>query len=345
MDDDLGHPLSVAGAPPVLATTILDPGGKLQAAGAPCYNPAMGWIFGIDGGGTAARLRIEDEGGALLYYAEGGSTNPRSNDGKAVEAAVRGLFERAYAEAGISPSSCRAGFVGSAGVDRPADEAPFAGLVASAAGISAPVGAGNDSEPALAGALSDTEGYLLISGTGSIALARSREGRKVRAGGWGHLLGDEGSAYRIAFDGLARGIRSWEGRDLPSGLLDAGLAFFGLAEPFDLIPFVYEGFDKARIARFAREVGRARDSGDPLALDIFGEAALALAGLVDSVAARLGASIARQRLSFRGGLIEGDRRLREAVETFIHASRPDIAIVPAAEDSAAGACILARTLL
>jgi N-acetylglucosamine kinase-like BadF-type ATPase len=108
-----------------------------------------------------------------------------------------------------------------------------------AAGEPPAIGAGNDAEPALAGALADVEGFLLIAGTGSIAFARSSAGERARSGGWGHFLGDEGSAFWIAFEAIKRGIRSSEGRDRPSRLLDAATKHFGLDNAQALIPLTY----------------------------------------------------------------------------------------------------------
>jgi N-acetylglucosamine kinase-like BadF-type ATPase len=317
------------------------------------------WVFGIDGGGTSARLRLEDLDGGFLHHGEGGSSNLRSNSREAVLENLSALFAEALARTGVSASDCVAGFAGSAGVDRADDRRPFAELVraallraagpgggAPAAAIaSIPIEAGNDSEPALAGAIGDIEGLLLIAGTGSIAYARGRDGAEARAGGWGHLLGDEGSAFDVAFQALKRGMRSWEGRDLPTGLLDASLGFFGLSAPEDLVPLVYEGLDKTRIAKFARVVAAYRDRGDRLAVSIFDRAAASLADLVLSVDARVGSHISRKRLAFRGGLIEGNDALRSEVTARVLAADPAILIVPAAADSATGACILARSLL
>lgn len=309
---------------------------------------ASSWLFGIDGGGTNSRLRIESLEGEKLFYGEGGSTNIYSNSHKDVEAALTGLFSKAYAEAGLESEGCVAGFAGSAGVDSEADEETFGAILRKAARLACPIGVGNDSEPALVGAIGDTEGLLLISGTGSIAYGRSRDGSDARAGGWGHLLGDEGSAFRLGFDALARGLRSWEGRDLPTGLLDAGLAYFSLAEPSDLVPFVHSRFDKKRIAGFARVVGEYRDRGDALAVDLFAAAARDLEALVLSVERRIGPKLERERLAFRGGLIEGDAILRAALTARLAASAPCVEVLSAvagAADAATGACILARSLL
>src|ERR1041384_4547062 len=168
----------------------------------------MRWIFGIDGGGTRSRLRIEDLEGTVLGYREGRSTNLHSLGYDTVLANLQSLFAEAYTAFDLQPQDCAAGFAGSAGIDGAASQAEFLRALATASGVAAPLGGGNDSEPALAGAHLSPEGMLLIAGTGSIALIRTVEGETYRAGGWGHILGDEGSAYRVAFDAIARAIRS-----------------------------------------------------------------------------------------------------------------------------------------
>jgi N-acetylglucosamine kinase-like BadF-type ATPase len=205
--------------------------------------------------------------------------------------------------------------------------------------------AGNDAEPALTGSLGDLEGYLLVAGTGSIAYGRTRAGRTARAGGWGHHLGDEGSAYWIAFEGVKRGIRSAEGRERASGLIDAAIAHFSLPDMPSLIPFVYKHFNKARIASFAPTVARMAEDGDPLAREILDGASMELVSLVESVHARLAADIVHQRLALHGGLMDKNGELREAVINRLRDCLPQLEIVPAAGDAPEGACRLARMLL
>ncbi|MEI6874280.1 MAG: BadF/BadG/BcrA/BcrD ATPase family protein, partial [Spirochaetota bacterium] len=164
-------------------------------------------------------------------------------------------------------------------------------------------------------------------------------------GGLGHLLGDEGSAWRIAFDAICRRLRSAEGRDLESGLLEAALEYFELPDASAIIPFVYEGIDKTRIARFARVVGSLRDRGDPLAVDLFATAARELSSLIESVYRRVEQRLERRRVSFRGGLIESDTRLRHELCSLLERRLPRLEIVPAMADSATGACVLARALI
>ena len=304
----------------------------------------MTCVFGIDGGGTSSRLRVEDGEGKLLFYAEGASTNLNARDADAVRDTLAELFLQAEKQSGIGVAGYSAGYAGSAGVDREEDRGRFESLLRKATGYRGPLMVGNDAEPALAGALDDTEGILLIAGTGSIALGRSKDGYSVRAGGWGHLLGDEGSAWRIAFDAICRAIRSVEGRDLDTGLLEAALEHFGLERADDFIPFVYGNLDKTRVARFARVVGTYRDRRDPLALDIFDRAAKDLSQLVESVAVRIMPRLRRKRLAFRGGLIEGDATLRRETASRIASKIPALELVSPLADAAKGACLLARSL-
>ncbi len=264
---------------------------------------------------------------------------------------LEGLLEGVLAS-GLDPRACLAGYIGSAGVDRVESKLAMVETVRRAflsvahlTGTGPLLEAGNDAEPALSGSLGDVEGYLLVAGTGSIAYGRTRSGRTARAGGWGHHLGDEGSAYWIAFEGVKRGIRSAEGRERASGLIEAAIAHFGLPDMPSLIPFVYKHFSKARIASFAPVVARMAEDGDPLARIIMDGAAEELVSLVASVHARLAEEIVHGRLALHGGLMDKNRQLRDAVATLLRNRLPELEIVTAAGDAPEGACRLARMLL
>ena len=76
----------------------------------------------------------------------------------------------------------------------------------------------NDGDLVIAAGTPEGWGIGVIAGTGSIAVGRTKDGRTARAGGWGHLIGDEGSAYRIVLDALRLVARRADGRDpRPSG--------------------------------------------------------------------------------------------------------------------------------
>ena len=306
----------------------------------------MRWIFGMDGGGTKSRLRLESAEGKFLGYLEGRSTNLHALGHDAVLDNVKELFDEAYRRLDVRAEDCTAGFAGSAGIDGAASHEDFLNILQHASGITAPLDCGNDSEPALAGAHLSAEGMLLIAGTGSIALIRTVAGETYRAGGWGHILGDEGSAYQVAFGAIARSIRSAEGRDLPTALLEEALSHFGLKTVDDFLPLVAGAMtEKTVIAGFASRVVALREHGDALAVDLFQTAAHELSLLVKSVHARLGHRLSAPRLAFRGGLIENDAWLSRETAERCRAHIPGLEIVEAKADAAQGACLLARALL
>lgn len=302
------------------------------------------WIFGIDGGGTSCRLKAESVSGNFLFRSESTGGNPRSVGWEGASKVIRSLFEALYSKTGLNPADCAGGFAGMAGIGRPDDKARMSSILRSASGTQCPIKVDTDALPALVGALGKKEGILLIAGTGSIAFGMTSGGDMVRSGGWGHILGDEGSAYDVGRQGLSAATRSCDSRGPTTRILNLALEYFDITSPFDLIPAVYENFSKSRIARFAEKVATARDEGDEIAHGIFINSAQALSGLVVSVAGKLGTSPYEKRIAILGGFIENDDFLRHEVERLLAAALPDFDITPAQADGLTGACILAHDI-
>ena len=100
-------------------------------------------------------------------------------------------------------------------------------------------------------------GLALVAGTGSIAYGRMADGRRARAGGWGHLLGDEGSAYALVLAGLRAVARAADGRGPATVLTERFLAEMSLSRPQELVPAIYRGgADRAALASGHRSFGR-----------------------------------------------------------------------------------------
>ena len=302
------------------------------------------WIFGIDGGGTSCRLRAEEASGNLIWKGESSGANPRSVGWEGVARVLGELFSGLYSSTGLDPAACVGGFAGMAGIGRAGDREKMRDLVKMASRVACPVEADMDALPALVGALGRKEGILLVAGTGSVALGASSQGRIVRAGGWGHILGDEGSAYDVGRKGIDAAIRCFEARGPETGLLDRALAHFDVSEAFQLIPAIYEAFDKSRIAGFAREVSRACADRDAVASALLTAAATDLAALVVSVAGRLSGEMENRAIVLSGGFIENEAFLKREVEARLGSGLPDYQVVPARGDAAEGACALAREL-
>jgi glucosamine kinase len=164
-------------------------------------------------------------------------------------------------------------WVGLAGIDRPGARQTIAERLASLANE---VRLTNDAQ-LLFGAFSDEVGIVLIAGTGSIALGQDRHGKSARAGGWGYLIGDEGSGYDLGRRGIRAAAKAADGRGLQTALLPMLLAHWELEQPLQIIDQVYRERDKAAIAECARLVFEAAEAYDPVAARLVQSGAAELA--------------------------------------------------------------------
>lgn len=138
-------------------------------------------------------------------------------------------------------------------------------------------------------ATSNPEAVVVISGTGSVALAR-KDGRWLTAGGQGAVLADEGSGFWIGRKGLNAALRAGERRGPRTGLLELALRHYGIDDLKTLPARVHgpEGIDIAGVAAFSRCVFEAARDGDGEALILLERAGRELAGLAVNLLRRVG---------------------------------------------------------
>ncbi|MFD9893178.1 N-acetylglucosamine kinase [Amycolatopsis sp. NPDC059027] len=245
----------------------------------------MSYTIGVDAGGTSTRAVVVDATGVVLGRGRGEGANPNAHEPAVAAGRVADTIVAALGE--LDPARVRACVVGMAGVSKLSD--PSVAAVFAAAweriGLSGVVRTVTDAEVAFASATSSPDGTVLVAGTGSIA-GRIRDHRLAgTAGGYGWLLGDEGSAFWLGREAVRSTLEAL-GRGLP---LD-GLAAAVLAEALALsaVDIVTDSdritasralITKAnadapiRLARFAPLVSAADAAGDPAAKRITSSAA------------------------------------------------------------------------
>ena len=127
---------------------------------------------------------------------------------------------------------------------------------------------------AWAGALAGDDGINIVAGTGSIAYGEYR-GRSARAGGWGELFSDEGSAYWLAREGLRLFSRMSDGRAPRGALYEHVRHHFGLQDDLDLCGALYgkSAAQRSQFAQLSRLVAEAAGAGDEQAAALFRQAA------------------------------------------------------------------------
>ncbi len=256
------------------------------------------YFLGVDGGGSKTLAVVVDARGQERGRGLAGSANYAAVGISLAVAHLHAAVEQA-AQMADGQIPLKAAWFGLAGVDRPADLdlllphlQPFAGTIRLT----------NDAELLLS-ALDDAVGVALVSGTGSIALGRDAHGTIARAGGWGHVLGDEGSGYELGRLALQAAARAADGRGAATMLLERIMQHWKLSTSSDMIGRVYGEDDKAEIARLSSLVFLAARAGDQVARKIVQRAAGELALAVRTVGNALDFAGRPIPLALGGGLL------------------------------------------
>jgi N-acetylmuramic acid 6-phosphate etherase len=269
-------------------------------------------VLGIDGGGTGTVVLLAARNGTgwkSLGRGESGPSNRQAVGTPAALAALDEATDRAFAAAGRVRSAVRAACLGLAGAGRPGDQ-EIVREWAARANLAPHVQVIEDAALLLAAGTPAGWGVAVVAGTGSMAFARAADGRTARSGGWGPLLGDEGSGYAVALSGLRAAARSADGRAAATPLTDRLLAAYGLTRPEELIGVVYRGGDRATLAALAPVVLDAAEAGDPVAEHIIRDAAGELASATGAAARQLNLGAAFP-VALAGGLLIASPGYRE----------------------------------
>jgi N-acetylglucosamine kinase len=204
----------------------------------------------------------------------------------------------------------------------------------------------NDAVAALAGGTGDTVGVVAVAGTGSIVFGRNAAGQEARSGGWGYILGDEGSGYAIGLAGLRAFCRAADGRGPATLLTQRVCEAYELAAPAGLVSLVYGGgWGPPEIAAVAPLVVGAAGNGDAVAQAILADAGAELALAVQRVVRRLALDAAAFPLVISGGVWASAPSLVAAFTRAVHAFAPGAAVAPPREEPVMGAVMLARQSL
>src|SRR5438034_4768646 len=241
-------------------------------------------VLGIDAGGTKTVCFLADEQGTIVSEGRGSGANLQSSGELAVEKVLHEVMETAIGDRAITPSAI---CLGIAGVDRENDERIVRAIMRRI-GYKARILVVNDALIALVAGAQDSPGIVVIAGTGSIVYGRNANFDAGRAGGWGHIIGDEGSGYWIGREALAAVMRAVDGRGPETRLAEDVLAHFNIADTSRLPRIVYDReVPRMSVAALGPIVQRASDLGDAVATRILERAAEELVLAAQSVATKL----------------------------------------------------------
>ena len=265
----------------------------------------MRTFLGVDGGGTKTEFVLIDDSGRVLARHEEGTAYYLEIGLDSLEAMlVRGIRTTLRQAAASSPPAYA--FIGLPAYGEDSRLLPRLNSLASPALAQGSYRCGNDMVCAWAGALAGRDGINIVAGTGSIAYGEF-EGRQARAGGWGELFSDEGSAYWVAREGLTLFSRMSDGRAVKGPLYDLLRAQFDLAADLDLCAAIYGQGPASRssLAQLAPLIAEAAHRGDEQARNLFESGARELAAIVDATRSRLGVRPDRPLpVSYSGGMFK-----------------------------------------
>jgi glucosamine kinase len=294
-------------------------------------------VLGIDGGATkteVAVMRLDDYD---LTSATGGPSNADAVGRAAAGAALKDTIETALEQAGATASDITAAVFAVAGSVTVAvgEEVAAEGSLGGAYVV-------NDVVAAWAAGTLCQPGIGIISGTGSHVFGVNARHESWRVGGWGHILGDEGSAYWLGLEALKASLAYREGSGPETRLLERATKLFELKGIEDLPELFYgKPLTKAEVARFAKEVYAAAESGDGVARALFDAAGEQLANQAGAAVRALGMERERFPIALVGSTFRAGRLLQEPLERAVHRVARDAFFRLAEVPPVAGSALLA----
>lgn len=303
-------------------------------------------ILGADGGGSKTMGLLADSSGTVLARGRGDGSNQNVIG---IDNAARNLAEliatlartadRPVAEIG----SVVLGLAGAgAGTDRQVLIEAIQARLRAMGLPRLPISIKSDGRIALEGAFDGGPGIVVVAGTGSVVMGKSPDGETISIGGWGRVIGDEGSGYFIGLEALKAVSREIDGRGEAGRLRVSISSRFGLETRERITAAIYR--EKFDISSIAPAVLDAAETGDQVALGILTRAAREFSPQVVTAVNRLGLE-GGTGIVMIGGLIDHDTIYTRTLAAEIRKSSPAIDFRAPLNGPAHGALLLAMASL
>ncbi|MBE3583165.1 MAG: hypothetical protein IMX01_03505 [Limnochordaceae bacterium] len=311
-----------------------------------------GWVAGTDGGQTKTVTVLADTQGRALAAGWSGPANHINEPGgpercrRAVLSALQAAqaaYERRNGNRLNPPTLLAAAYGMSGGNLRMAE------IIRSVVQAERQVVVVHDSMNAWMGALAGREGVIVIGGTGSVGYGRDRQGREATSGGWGHLMGDEGSGYWLAGQGLTAATQAADGRGPATLLTELLPQLAGKHTLGELHDWIYGEATRPEYAGLGRAVALAAAQGDKVAQGILAQAGRLLGELAVAVIQRLwpgsGASASSSPepilVSYAGGVFAAGATVLDAFRQAVTTAVPAAQVVTPRLPPVGGSLLLA----
>ncbi|MEH1843679.1 MAG: BadF/BadG/BcrA/BcrD ATPase family protein [Nostoc sp.] len=312
----------------------------------------MSYVLGIDGGGSKTVYILMNDLCQVLGRGEAGSSNYQSIGIEATLQSIQSAIHNAV-EAEIITNTLKISAIclGLAGVGRAADIEVVKALVQDLQNNKLPIIWAlqpanilicNDALIALVGGIGQSVGIVVAAGTGSIVFGRNHQGDTKRVGGWGYILGDEGSAYKIAIAGMNAALKSADGREMSTSLIEGFKQHLDLESIEDLIEVIYRREWRVKqIAALAPVVDFAAASGDIVANSIIDDAVKELVKATSTVIDAIFSSDSVLEVVTTGSVWRGKCKMHEIFTASLVKKFPNLNVIFPRYEPAYGAGLLA----
>lgn len=314
----------------------------------------MSYVLGIDGGGSKTVCILMDKTGKVLCRAEAGASNYQTIGTEATLKSIESAIYAAVVEAlkFRNHINIEAICLGLAGIGRSKDIEVIKDLVqklqnSTLLPVTLDLPAShivvcNDALIALVGGVGYPVGIVVAAGTGSIVFGQNENGETKRVGGWGYILGDEGSAYKIAVAGMQAALKAYDGREMPTSLVEEFKQHLGLTTIEELIEVIYRrAWSVKDIAALAPIVDNAAACGDEVAHIIIDDTVKELIKATSTVIDAIFSKSERFKVVTTGSVWQGKSRIREKFATSIFTLFPSAKVIYPGYEPAYGAALLA----
>ncbi len=300
------------------------------------------YIIGADCGGTSTKVLVGGPQGELVGRGRGGPGNVAVQGYEGVMKAVREAVQSALAHSGLTWSDIisRGAFL-AAGVSGTSIPGSIERLTEGFLNLGfRKVSVEIDAKMALIGALSGDDGAIVISGTGSIALGR-KNGEYSRVGGWGYLLGDEGSSFWITQQAIMYLLQSLDGTaSRNTELEEALLAHFQISTVPEILEIVYRNpIDRGLIGSFSPVIVRLAQAGNHVCQRIVSEAGRELGKLAGAVVEKAGLKEIPCRVGTCGGVFAAGSIILDPLQNALSEKAPLAKALPPDFEPVVGALL------
>jgi len=280
------------------------------------------YYLGVDGGGTktAAVLFDTDSGSVRLLSLAGGNICVLGKSG--CEKLLEEITSRLLSD--LSPVEVACSTFGFAGTGRPAERALVESVIAKLGFQNFSVK--TDAEILHYSFFGDTSGILIASGTGSVCLVNTPDGHYHQIGGWGFILGDEGSGFHIGKLAISHALNVLDTGRERTALTQALLRFYHVNNPTELVTQTYFSTSPQRfVASCSRLVDELAGGDDPDAQEVIDCACRGLVELAKT-AMKWCVNPGTEKFNFAlaGGVLNGDSVIRRTFKRMIGASKETI---------------------